>query len=139
MVLVDSILAKIAIVRNCLAMITKVTALDPLALEDPIKQDVFVLNVERSAQACIDMAHLLIAMQGLMMPSSYKQAFHILNAAGVITTQCANAMKKMAGFRNIAIHDYQQLDIAILKSILTRNLSDLEDYCREIGAYLKLP
>jgi len=37
-------------------------------------------------------------------------------------------MEKMTGFRNIAIHDYQALNLDILKSILTGNLKDLEDF-----------
>lgn len=43
---------------------------------------------------------------------------------------------KMTGFRNIAIHDYQSLNIDILKSILTKNLKDLEDfYTIIVGKY----
>ena len=34
----------------------------------------------------------------------------------------------MVGFRNIAIHDYQVLDVDILKAILTKRLKDLEQF-----------
>ena len=34
----------------------------------------------------------------------------------------------MTGFRNIAVHDYEALDIEILKSILAHRLKDLEDF-----------
>jgi len=34
----------------------------------------------------------------------------------------------MVGFRNIAIHDYQTLDVDILKSILSKHLKDLEQF-----------
>lgn len=128
----DVLLAKISIVRNCLAMIRKATGLDPAALDDQMKQDVFILNLERSVQACIDMANTIIAQRGLMIPASYKQAFQILAKEKVITAETAGKMQKMAGFRNIAVHDYRQLDVAILKSILARHLPDLEDFCREI-------
>jgi uncharacterized protein YutE (UPF0331/DUF86 family) len=37
-------------------------------------------------------------------------------------------MEKMTGFRNIAIHDYQALDLDILKSILANNLQDMEEF-----------
>lgn len=131
----DVILAKVSIVRNCLNTIHKVTKADPKSLDDMIIQDVFVLNLERSIQACIDIAHTIIASQGLMMPSSYKQAFHILVSHKVILPETGERMKKMAGFRNIAVHDYQKLNIDILKSILSHRLSDLEDFCKEILAY----
>ncbi len=45
-------------------------------------------------------------------------------------------MKKMTGFRNIAVHDYKQLDINILKSILSNNLVDFEDFTAAIFIYI---
>ncbi len=132
----DAILAKVAIVRNCLAMIHRATKGDPSVLDDQEKQDVFVLNLERATQACIDLAHLVIARNGFMLPSSYRQSFQILRTNQVISPEVTERMQKMAGFRNIAIHDYRQLDPAILKSILAGNLGDLEDFCREVLKYV---
>ncbi len=34
----------------------------------------------------------------------------------------------MVGFRNIAIRDYQAINVEILKKILTTHLKDLEDF-----------
>jgi len=78
------------------------------------------------------LAFIIISDQGLMTPSSYKQSFVILKNAGILTPETTEKMSKMAGFRNIAIHDYQKLDPAILKSILTKNLKDFEDFCTEV-------
>ncbi len=128
----DVVLAKISIIRNCLKSIEKATSGLPEKLDDQFTQDVFVLNLERAAQACIDMANTIIAIKGLMMPSSYKQAFSILEREGILSTEISDRMQKMAGFRNIAVHDYQQLNPAILKSILTHRLGDFEHYCKEM-------
>ena len=38
----------------------------------------------------------------------------------------------MVGFRNIAVHDYQQLDLVILKSILEHRLGDLDEFVQVI-------
>lgn len=133
----DVILAKISIVRNCLQSVVRATGQDPSTLDDQFVQDVFVLNLERATQACIDMANQLIASNGWMMPSSYRQAFTIIGSHKVIMPATVDKMQKMAGFRNIAIHDYQQLDLNILKSILSKNLGDLEEFCREVHLYLK--
>lgn len=35
-------------------------------------------------------------------------------------------MKAMVGFRNIAVHDYQQLQIAILQRVIEDRLEDLK-------------
>jgi uncharacterized protein YutE (UPF0331/DUF86 family) len=47
-------------------------------------------------------------------------------------------MEAMVGFRNIAVHNYQKLDIDILRSILQNNLADLEDFYRVILDYYNL-
>jgi uncharacterized protein YutE (UPF0331/DUF86 family) len=133
----DAILSKISIIQNCLKMIKRVTDLDPSKLEDLITQDVFVLNVQRSAQAAIDIAHLFIAERGLKLPANYKEAFSILENASILSKPIANKMEKMVGFRNIAVHDYRSLDLAILKSILTLHLKDFEEFYEQIYKSLK--
>jgi uncharacterized protein YutE (UPF0331/DUF86 family) len=125
----DALLGKISNIRNCLASIKRATNLEPGSLDDLMKQDVFVLNLERAIQAAIDIANLLIAQNGWELPRSYKHGFQILERNQVLTSELTKQMSAMAGFRNIAVHDYAELDLNIMKSILTKNLVDIEDYC----------
>lgn len=133
----DAILSKISIVKNCLRTIRKVTKEDPKALSDVVVQDVFVLNLQRAIQAAIDMANLIISEKSLQLPASYKDSFVILLKEGILKEETAERMQKMVGFRNIAIHDYQKLDLKILKAILSKHLKDLESFCVEIHQILK--
>lgn len=41
-------------------------------------------------------------------------------------------MKKMIGFRNIAIHDYKQIDEGVLEDVIKNHLTDLTDFAKEI-------
>ena len=41
-------------------------------------------------------------------------------------------MQKMIGFRNIAIHDYKQIDEKILQDVIENHLVDLTDFARAI-------
>jgi len=132
----DAILSKISIVSNCLATIMKVTNGKKESLDDIITQDVFVLNLQRSVQACIDLASIIISTKGFKLPSKYKQSFDILRENHIIDSSLADKMKKMIGFRNIAVHDYKQLDINILKSILSNNLIDFEEFTKVILTYI---
>ncbi|WP_337250322.1 HepT-like ribonuclease domain-containing protein [Acetomicrobium sp.] len=52
----DIVLAKVATIQRCFDRIRDVTGLDPKSLEDIDKQDIFVLNLQRAIQACIDLA-----------------------------------------------------------------------------------
>lgn len=47
---------------------------------------------------------------------------------GVIKPELAVRMKAMVGFRNIAVHDYQKINLEIVRQIITHHLTDLTDY-----------
>ncbi|MCL5737772.1 MAG: DUF86 domain-containing protein [Bacteroidetes bacterium] len=124
----DIIYAKVGIIKRCLQRIEKVTELNPDRLEDLIVQDVFVLNLQRAVQAVIDIAAHAVSAQGLGVPQDLKENFTLLKEASIINSHLEQQMKRMVGFRNIAVHEYQNLDIGILKSILSNNLHDLEEF-----------
>lgn len=128
----DAVLAKISNIENCLKRIKLVTKLDPQSLSDFDVQDIFVLNLQRATQAAIDTANLIISSQGYRMPNSYKLAFEVLKENAWIDADTADRMQKMVGFRNIAIHDYREIDPEILKSILTKHLSDFETFHKHV-------
>jgi uncharacterized protein YutE (UPF0331/DUF86 family) len=91
-------------------------------------QDIFVLNLQRAVQSTIDLAAHVVSSEGLGLPANMKEHFLMLQRAGIISEFLANKMTSMVGFRNIAIHDYESIDPAILKSILKTNLPDLEEF-----------
>lgn len=124
----DAVLGKISNIRNYLVSIKRATNLDPSSLDDLMKQDVFVLNLERAVQASIDIANLIIAQNGWELPRSYKHGFQILEKNQLLTPELTRQMGAMAGFRNIAVHDYAKLDLNIMKSILSKNMIDIENY-----------
>lgn len=99
-------------------------------------QDVFVLNVQRSVQACIDIANILIAENGWKLPSSYKESFSIISGKNVISEELGKTMMKMCGFRNIAVHDYQQITSEIMKSMLTHHLKDFAEFYSIVFEYI---
>ena len=124
----DIIMAKTAIIQRCLKRIKDVTGLDPNSIDDIDKEDIFILNLQRGVQATIDLSTHIVASQGLGLPETIKDNFKLLKNAGVITLDIETKMKAMTGFRNIAVHNYQQINRDILKSILQKNLRDLEEF-----------
>jgi len=73
----------------------------------------------------MDLASYVVATEGYGTPDTAAGAFTLLEQRGILAPELAQRLKKMVGFRNIAIHEYQALDPAILKSILDRHLDDL--------------
>lgn len=128
----DIILEKSAIIQRCLKRIQEVTGLSAKSLDNIDVQDIFVLNLQRAAQASIDMAAHIIAYEGFGLPGSLREHFNILVQKNIIPRELGEKMNAMVGFRNIAIHEYQSLDQKILKSILKNNLKDIETYYKTI-------
>lgn len=134
----DVILAKVGSIPKRLNRIRDVTHLLPESLSDINVQDVFVLNLQRAIQSCIDLAAHVVASEGLGVPKDIKEHFLLLQNAGIITPDLADRMFKMVGFRNIAVHEYQELNIALLGAILTRHLQDIEDFYTAIVNHFRV-
>ena len=93
-------------------------------LHDQTRQDAIVLNLQRACESSIDAAMHLIRMRRLGVPQDTREAFVLLEQAGIIDPHLANRLKKMVGFRNVAIHDYQKLNLDIIRSIIVNHLDD---------------
>jgi len=128
----DILLAKIASIRKCLDRIRKVTGGAPESLNDQDVQDIFVLNLQRAVQAAIDLAAHLVADEKIGLPANLKENFTLLESRQVIDAPLSRRLQAMVGFRNIAVHDYQQLDLTILKSILEHRLGDLDTFVQVV-------
>lgn len=131
----DVILNKISVIERCMKRIDEVYEGTPANLEDFTKQDSIILNIQRACEASIDLAMHIVADRRLGLPQSSRDAFDMLHKDDVIDEETAKRLKAMVGFRNIAVHDYQTLNIEILKEIVEHHLGDFSDYTRQILKY----
>lgn len=74
----------------------------------------------------------LIRSERLGAPQSARDVFDLLSKAGIIQTELADALKRMVGFRNIAVHDYQILQLPIVVSIIEKHLEDFLRFSRVV-------
>jgi len=124
----DILIEKISHIQRCLQRIKDTTGLDPARLDDFDRQDIFVLNLQRAVQATIDIAVHIVSDKGWGVAKALKENFSILEENKVISKDLADKLKNMVGFRNLAVHDYSELNIDILKNIMTHSLKDLETF-----------
>jgi uncharacterized protein YutE (UPF0331/DUF86 family) len=134
----DIVLAKVAAIQRCLRRIGEVTNHDPDQLDDLNVQDIFVLNLQRAIKAAIDLGTHIIASEDLGLSDTVRGNFVLLENGKVINKRLSKKMQSMVGFRNIAIHDYQALDVEILKSILAKHLKDIEEFYTAVLRHLNL-
>lgn len=97
--------------------------------------------VERTLQmiieACVDLAHHIISDEGMRTPTSYADAFKVLAENRVIDSNLLVTMDRMAKFRNVVVHQYEEVDAEIVIAILRKRLPDLEQYISAVLTYLK--
>lgn len=88
-------------------------------------------------EACIDIANHIISDQGLRPPSTYEDAFLVMEEGGIINKNLGTGLQKMAKFRNIIVHRYEEIEPEIVISILRRKLKDLDSFKRAVLQFLK--
>ncbi len=81
--------------------------------QDDTRQDAALINVTRACEAAIDLANMLIRKRRLGVSGEARESFALLERAGVIAPDLRGRLQKMIGFRNIAIHQYQEISIWI--------------------------
>ncbi len=96
--------------------------------EDHLKQDAIAVNLQRAAEQVIDLANHMIKQKKLGLPKETRESFEILAGAGVIPRELADKLKGMVGFRNILVHQYEDLDIKIMVDVIEHHLGDLVDF-----------
>ncbi|HEU0198767.1 MAG TPA: DUF86 domain-containing protein [Nevskiaceae bacterium] len=125
----DILLNKVASIERCLTRIRQEYVGHEAVLEtDYTRQDSIVLNLQRACETVIDIAMHEVRRRRLGLPQDSRDAFNLLEHSGIIPASVATRMQAMVGFRNIAVHQYQELDMAILRAILDTHLGDFTAY-----------
>lgn len=108
----------------------KLKELSGVSLDDYLKSEAIQDRVERNlqiaAQACIDIGSHVIADREYRTPSGYGDIFKILHEEGLMPGELAGTMKQVAGFRNILVHDYLDVD----PEVVYQSLSKIDDFRR---------
>lgn len=129
MTAIEAIENKISALRRYLAILHAQRDLTP----DQLASEVMLRGaVERylylAAQSAIDLAEAVIAWRGLRKPSSFGEAFVVLQEAGMLSPPLAENLVRMAGIRNVLAHAYERVDYAMVCDVLENRLGDLEAF-----------
>ena len=136
----DIIINKITTIKRCIKRIQQVYGDDSQFKQDLTLQDSVILNLQRCCEACIDIANHINRQQQqqqqqqLGIPQSSRDSFTLLAQNNVITQPLADNLKKMVGLRNIAVHDYQELNLDIVVHVVHHHLEDFEQFIEVIKA-----
>ncbi len=106
--------------------------------KDEIQEDIDLKGaVERylylAAQSTIDLAEAVIAFRNLRKPATMAESFRILQEEGLLSAELAGKLARMAGFRNILAHAYEDIDGDVVYDVLQHRLKDLAEFLDRIS------
>lgn len=97
--------------------------------------------VERTLQiiieTCADIANHIISDRNMRIPTSYSDTFKVLFDNNAIDKDLFAVMEKMAKFRNIVVHQYEEVDAEIVIIILKKHIGDFVRFKEAILGSLK--
>lgn len=129
----DVLINKAATIERRVARAREEYAADPDGFAKNFsRQDAAILNIQRACEAALDMGLHIIRRERLGVTQSARDTFTLLAQAHWLTPAVAEQMKRMVGFRNVAVHDYQTLQLPITLNILTHHLDDFLVFSRQM-------
>ena len=100
-------------------------------------QRIIERTLQMMIETCSDIAGHIIADEKYRVPTGYADTFQVLSENRLIDEALAESLSKMAKFRNVVVHDYDQVDEEIVIGILRRRLSDFGKFKDAIVIFLK--
>lgn len=122
---------KLAVIESCVQELRTLARLD--LLDRDVREQRFIQHTLQIAiQAAIDVASHIVSDERLGEPETNAELFDLLERSGWLTSEAGRTLRRMVGFRNIIVHGYQAVDLAIVRSIIEKHLEDLLDFVRTI-------
>jgi len=103
---------------------------------DPYLRDIAERNLEVAAQCVLDISHRLISLAGGQRPRDYYEAILRLGELGVVPPEFAAHLAPLAGFRNILVHEYLEVDWQEVYRNL-QQMGDLAQFAELVREWLR--
>lgn len=93
-------------------------------------------GLQLSIQIVFDIGNHILAALGETDIRDYTEMIEKLGERGIIPDNFAARIRGMAGFRNILVHEYADVDLREVYRILQERLEDFREFARYIGSYI---
>jgi uncharacterized protein YutE (UPF0331/DUF86 family) len=131
----DLIAKKLAFIETCVEQLKRLARPEQMATD--VREERFVEHtLQLAIQAALDVASHIASDQRLGEPKTNGELFDLLAGAGFIDENQRSTLRKMAGFRNLVVHGYMTVDLAIVRDIVEHRLQDLLSYVETIRVRL---
>jgi uncharacterized protein YutE (UPF0331/DUF86 family) len=127
----ELIAKKLAFIEACVREIRSFAR--PEEIRTDILQQRFIEHTLQIAiQAALDVSAHIVSDENLGEPRTNRDLFEILIQHGWLPEDLDTPLRGMVGFRNILVHGYEVVDLAIVEDVVHHHLSDLLAFVRAI-------
>jgi uncharacterized protein YutE (UPF0331/DUF86 family) len=120
----DLIAKKLAAVETCVMDLRRLAR--PADLGSDLRERRFVEHTLQIAiQAALDVASHIVSDERLGEPRTSRELFDLLERAAWVPAPLAKTLRNMVGFRNVLVHGYDDVDVAIVRDVVEHRLDDL--------------
>lgn len=131
----DTIFRKLNLMKKYVAYLK---SLDPENLDleyNYEKRSAVERNFQLAIESAIDIGEIIISEEGFERPADYKSVFLVLGKNSILPKGFAEKFAPAAGFRNVLVHMYDEVDLEVLKEYLTEKLGDFEEFAGYVLEY----
>jgi uncharacterized protein YutE (UPF0331/DUF86 family) len=120
----DLIAKKLALIETCVRDLRSLSR--PADIAHDVREERFVEHTLQIAiQASLDAASHVVSDERLGEPQTNRELFDLLAKGGYISADLAGSLRDMAGFRNILVLGYQDVDLGVVRDVVQNRLDDL--------------
>jgi len=105
-------------------------------LADEVMQEFAFARLYKISQDVIDIAAMILAIEGKIPPPEGPERLKRLGELGIIPEALSNNLVEMARFRNVLAHIYHALDLLRLYQFSRVDIKDIEDFINCIREYV---
>lgn len=126
---------KLAFIETCVRELR--TLARPERIAEDLREQRFVEHtLQLAIQAALDVASHVVSDERLGEPDTNRDVFRLLERGGFLTPELGERLERMAGFRNIVVHLYQEVDLGIVRDVVENHLGDLLEFAAAVRARL---
>jgi len=127
---------KLALIESCLSDLRRLAK--PEALATDVREQRFVEHtLQMAIRAALDVASHIVSDLRLGEPRTNRELFDLLHRDGWLDAALAGSLRNMAGFRNVLVHGYDDVDLSVVRDVLGNHLVDFDSFVAAIRQHLR--
>ena len=130
--------ARIAKIREYVALLRKIRRLtdERRFVKDPLVYGNAERYLQLAIQSVLDISNHIVADMNLALPATSQELFELLAAHKILPAALSRKLVSMAGFRNVLVHEYLEIDRRRVWRVLSAELGDFERFIKAVSKLL---